>query len=98
VVQEKKLLLQEKVDKLKDKSKRMFETIDERRSDMIQKWEDKSREFIDAFLLLFGREGRLVQIDISMLNCVFLIVCLASHVQREQRSADARPLATLESR
>jgi choline-phosphate cytidylyltransferase len=59
-LQEKKLLLQEKVDKLKDKSKRMFETIDERRSDMIQKWEDKSREFIDAFLLLFGREGRLV--------------------------------------
>jgi hypothetical protein len=27
---------------------------------MIQKWEEKSRDFIDAFLLLFGREGRLV--------------------------------------
>jgi len=39
----------------------MFESIDERRSDMIQKWEEKSRDFIDAFLLLFGREGRLVR-------------------------------------
>lgn len=58
-LKEKRLQLQEKVDKLKDRSKRMFETIDERRSDMIQKWEEKSRDFIDAFLLLFGREGRL---------------------------------------
>jgi choline-phosphate cytidylyltransferase len=45
----------------------MFESIDERRSDMIQKWEEKSRDFIDAFLLLFGREGRLV----SYINYVF---------------------------
>ncbi|XP_059486630.1 choline-phosphate cytidylyltransferase A-like isoform X2 [Neocloeon triangulifer] len=58
-LREKKLMIQEKVDKLKDKSKRMFETIDERKSDMICKWEEKSRDFIDAFLLLFGREGRL---------------------------------------
>lgn len=58
-LREKKIQIQEKVDKLKDKSKKMFETIDERRSDMIQKWEEKSRDFIDAFLLLFGREGRL---------------------------------------
>ncbi|XP_059486625.1 choline-phosphate cytidylyltransferase A-like isoform X1 [Neocloeon triangulifer] len=58
-LREKKLMIQEKVDKLKDKSKRMFETIDERKSDIICKWEEKSRDFIDAFLLLFGREGRL---------------------------------------
>ncbi|CAB3366642.1 choline-phosphate cytidylyltransferase A-like isoform X2 [Cloeon dipterum] len=58
-LREKKLMIQEKVDKLKDKSKKMFETIDERKTDIICKWEEKSRDFIDAFLLLFGREGRL---------------------------------------
>lgn len=66
--QEKKLQFQEKVDKLKDRSKRMFETIDERRSDMIQKWEEKSRDFIDAFLLLFGREGRLVSLVCGVMS------------------------------
>lgn len=37
-----------------------MENIGEKRMDMISKWEEKSRDFIDAFLLLFGREGRLV--------------------------------------
>ena len=45
---------------LKDKGKRVMENFGEKRVDMIQKWEEKSRDFIDAFLLLFGREGRLV--------------------------------------
>lgn len=45
---------------LKDRGKRVMENIGEKRVDMIQKWEEKSRDFIDAFLLLFGREGRLV--------------------------------------
>jgi len=48
------------MDELKDKGKRVMENIGERRDDMIQKWEEKSRDFIDTFLLLFGREGRLV--------------------------------------
>jgi trimethylamine:corrinoid methyltransferase-like protein len=48
------------MDELKDKGKRVMENIGEKRVDMIQKWEEKSRDFIDAFLLLFGREGRLV--------------------------------------
>lgn len=58
--QEKKFRLQNKFDDLKDKGKRVMENIGERRMDMISKWEEKSRDFIDAFLLLFGREGRLV--------------------------------------
>jgi len=48
------------MDELKDKGKRVMENFGEKRVDMIQKWEEKSRDFIDAFLLLFGREGRLV--------------------------------------
>ncbi|KOX78915.1 Choline-phosphate cytidylyltransferase A [Melipona quadrifasciata] len=42
-----------------NKGKRVMENIGEKRMDMISKWEEKSRDFIDAFLLLFGREGRL---------------------------------------
>ncbi|XP_034948239.1 choline-phosphate cytidylyltransferase A-like [Chelonus insularis] len=56
---EKKFRLQNKFDDLKDKGKRVFENIEEKRVDMISKWEERSRDFIDAFLLLFGREGRL---------------------------------------
>lgn len=52
--------MQNKFDDLKDKGKRVMENIGEKRTDMISKWEEKSRDFIDAFLLLFGREGRLV--------------------------------------
>lgn len=59
-MQEKKFRLQNKFDDLKDKGKRVMENIGEKRMDMISKWEEKSRDFIDAFLLLFGREGRLV--------------------------------------
>lgn len=43
-----------------------MENIGEKRMDMISKWEEKSRDFIDAFLLLFGREGRLVYILIHV--------------------------------
>ncbi|KAK7867352.1 hypothetical protein R5R35_008901 [Gryllus longicercus] len=59
---EKKFRLQNKMDELKDKGKRVMENIGEKKVDMIQKWEEKSRDFIDAFLLLFGREGRLSHI------------------------------------
>lgn len=57
---EKKFRLQNKMEELKDKSKRVMENFGEKKIDMLQKWEEKSRDFIDAFLLLFGREGRLV--------------------------------------
>lgn len=59
-MQEKKFRLQNKFDDLKDKGKRVMENIGEKRIDIIAKWEEKSRDFIDTFLLLFGREGRLV--------------------------------------
>lgn len=47
-----------------------MENIGEKRMDVISKWEEKSRDFIDAFLLLFGREGRLVGIR----GCGFFII------------------------
>lgn len=61
------------MEELKDKSKKVMENFGEKRvSDMIQKWEEKSRDFIDTFLLLFGREGRLVsaiQLSIVLIYC-----------------------------
>lgn len=48
------------MEQLKDRSKRVMENVEEKRNDIIRKWEEKSRDFIDAFLLLFGRDGRLV--------------------------------------
>lgn len=59
-MQEKKFLLQNKMDELKDKSKQLVENFEGKRHELIQKWEEKSREFIFNFLELFGREGRLV--------------------------------------
>lgn len=60
-INEKKYRLQNKIDDLKKKGKEMMEDIEGKRNDLILKWEEKSREFIDAFLMLFGREGRLTQ-------------------------------------
>jgi len=49
---EKKFRFQNKMDELKDKGKSLGHGI-------IQKWEDKSREFITNFLDLFGEGGRI---------------------------------------
>jgi len=48
------------MDELKDKGKSLVENLEGKRHEFIQKWEDKSREFINNFLELFGRDGRLV--------------------------------------
>ncbi|CAG2100989.1 unnamed protein product [Medioppia subpectinata] len=56
---EKKFILQNKLDSFKDKGKTFVENLGEKRHEFIQKWEDKSREFINNFLELFGREGRI---------------------------------------
>ncbi|XP_017059603.1 choline-phosphate cytidylyltransferase A isoform X1 [Drosophila ficusphila] len=51
---EKKFRLQNKMDELKSRGKRELTKV---KGDIITKWEEKSREFIDTFLLLFGREN-----------------------------------------
>ncbi|XP_048004420.1 choline-phosphate cytidylyltransferase B-like isoform X3 [Leguminivora glycinivorella] len=59
---EKKFRLQNKMDELKDKGKKVMTNIGEKRVDILTKWEEKSRELIDTFLLLFGPDGRLSSI------------------------------------
>jgi len=49
---EKKFLLQNKMDEIKEK-------IDEKRSSVVSRWESKSISFIASFLELFGADGRL---------------------------------------
>lgn len=50
---EKKFRFQNKMDELKSRGRRELTKV---KGDIITKWEEKSREFIDAFLLLFGRD------------------------------------------
>ncbi|XP_054735293.1 choline-phosphate cytidylyltransferase B isoform X1 [Anastrepha obliqua] len=50
---EKKFRFQNKMDELKDRGRRELTKV---KDDIITKWEEASRDFIDAFLLLFGRE------------------------------------------
>nr|CAI5838461.1 unnamed protein product [Callosobruchus analis] len=52
-LKEKKFKLQNKMHELKDKGKNLMDTIGEKTDDIIAKWEDKSREFVDSFLLFF---------------------------------------------
>ncbi|CAG9805467.1 unnamed protein product [Chironomus riparius] len=51
---EKKFRLQNKLDEMKNKGKKV---IDDVKGDFIQKWEEKSNEFIRTFLMLFGRDN-----------------------------------------
>jgi len=52
------------MEELKDRSKRVMGTIGEKRVDMLQRWEEKSRDFIVSFLLLFGRDGPIVSLKL----------------------------------
>ncbi|XP_020319461.1 choline-phosphate cytidylyltransferase B isoform X4 [Oncorhynchus kisutch] len=63
-IREKKIRLQNQVDRMKEtvktveeKSKHFVFKVEEKSHDLIQKWEEKSREFIGNFLELFGPEG-----------------------------------------
>lgn len=51
---EKKFRLQNKLDEMKHKGKKV---IDDVKGDFIQKWEEKSNDFIRTFLMLFGRDN-----------------------------------------
>ncbi|KAM8835658.1 choline-phosphate cytidylyltransferase B-like [Synchiropus picturatus] len=63
-IKEKKYLLQNQVDRMKEtvrtveeKSKHFVYRVEEKSQDLIHKWEEKSREFIGNFLELFGPDG-----------------------------------------
>jgi choline-phosphate cytidylyltransferase len=51
---EKKFRLQNKLDEMKHKSKKVIGDV---KDEFIQKWEEKSNEFIRTFLMLFGRDS-----------------------------------------
>lgn len=55
-LKEKKIKLQEKVDKLKNKGKNLMEVLGETTDDVLNKWEEKSREVIDHFVMFFFRK------------------------------------------
>lgn len=54
----------------------MIGEIEGKKSDLISKWEEKSREFIDTFLMLFGRDGYVVIIFFI----IFSSSCNHNHV------------------
>lgn len=58
-MKEKKIQFQEKMGTIRKRTKKVVEDIEEKSHQMLNKWEEKSREFIDNFLLLFGQQGRL---------------------------------------
>lgn len=55
-LKEKKIRIQNKMHELKDKGRNLIDSLGERKDDIIAKWEDKSREFVDSFLLYFFRK------------------------------------------
>lgn len=65
-LKEKKYRLQNKMDELKDRGKKVMSGVT---GDILTKWEEKSREFVDTFIQMFGRgtnmwdstKGRLMQ-------------------------------------
>lgn len=56
------------MDKIKGK-------LEGKRHEFIHKWEEKSREFINSFLDMFGKDGRLVsyKICISIFILIYII-------------------------
>ncbi|XP_070990864.1 choline-phosphate cytidylyltransferase B-like [Oncorhynchus clarkii lewisi] len=63
-IREKKIRLQNQVDRMKEtvktveeKSKHFVHSVEEKSQDLIHKWEEKSREFISNFLESFGPGG-----------------------------------------
>lgn len=50
------------MDELKSKGKKVIADIGEKRHDLIQKWEDKSKKAIDGFLDFFFGKRTLVSV------------------------------------
>ena len=64
-LQEKKIQFSQKLDQVKDKGKEWIGKVKETRekgNEMMNRWEEKSKEFIGNFIELFGKEGKIVSI------------------------------------
>jgi choline-phosphate cytidylyltransferase len=55
----KKIQFEEKMGTIKNRSKNLVAGIEEKSHQMLNKWEERSREFIDNFLMHFGQQGRI---------------------------------------
>lgn len=55
-LKEKRIRFKRKMHELKDKGKHVIDSIGERTDDMITKWEEKSKDFVESFLRRFGKE------------------------------------------
>lgn len=51
----KKLKFKNKMDALKEKGKQIIDSISENRQEILRKWENRSNEIVDHFLLMFER-------------------------------------------
>lgn len=52
-LKEKKFRFQNKIQNFKDKSKQVIDSIGERTDDFLNKWEEKSKELVENFMMLF---------------------------------------------
>ena len=75
LIQEKKIQFSQKLDKVKDKGKEWIGKVKETKekgNEMMNRWEEKSKEFIGNFVEMFGKQGKIVSIITS--KCVGWLV------------------------
>ncbi len=64
--QEKRIQFQEKIDHMKEQGHKLMEKVSDKRDEFITKWEERSREFVNSFVGLFGKDGRIVSRSIVL--------------------------------
>lgn len=52
-IKEKKFRFQNRMEKIRDKSRQVIDSIGEKTDDLMNKWEEKSKEFVENFMMLF---------------------------------------------
>ncbi len=45
---------------MKEQGHKLMEKVSDKRDEFITKWEERSREFVNSFVGLFGKDGRIV--------------------------------------
>ena len=70
IIQEKTIQFQEKIDTMKERGHKLMDKLHDKRDEIFNKWEERSREFVSNFVDLFGREGRIV--------CIICLIAIVS--------------------
>ncbi len=50
---------------MKEQGSRLMDRMHNKRDEIFNKWEERSREFVSSFVDLFGREGKIVSYTCS---------------------------------